>query len=80
MGQGVSLRARHPLRGLYTEETEFDMIRLLRSGSYDRYPIGVTCPFASMVLEFVAVSLAKPVFIMAIPFRRLLISPSGPEH
>jgi hypothetical protein len=39
------------------------MIWLLRSGSYDRYPIGVSCPFASMVLEFVAVSLAKPVFL-----------------
>ena len=56
----LSLRARLPLRGLYTEETGDDMIRPLCSGSYGRCPIGVLCPLASMVLEFVAVSLAKP--------------------
>lgn len=54
-----SLRARLPLRGLYTEETGGDMIRPLCSGSYNRQSSGVLCPFASMVLESVAVSLAK---------------------
>jgi len=58
----LSLRARLPLRGLYTKETGGDMLQPLCSGSYNRLSSGVSCPFASMVLESVAVSLAKPGF------------------